>query len=88
MRAMNLSSVNPFHHFSEIRSVSELAAFAVASRAILCSKLGQQTEKYIYEDNVRRARRLCYHASALITFAVHVSYIYLHSKYALVHNAY
>lgn len=88
MRAVNLFSVNPFHHFSEIHSVSELATFAVANRAILCTKLDQQTEKCIYEDNVCRARRLRYHGSALITFAVHVSYIYLHSKYALVHNAY
>lgn len=35
MQTMNLFSVNPFRHFPEIRSVSELAAFAVANRATL-----------------------------------------------------
>lgn len=83
MRILNLFRVNPFRHFHEIRSVSE---FAVANRATLCGRLGQQTEKYIYEGNIYAelslSRRLRYRGSALITFAAHVSFIYLNSKYA------
>lgn len=80
---------NLSHSLSRIMLHSQLSFFPFSPPFLrpFCPfstvKLDRQTEKYIYERNVRDSRRLHYHGTTLITFAAHVSYIYPNGKYAI-----